>query len=967
MKSRWLSLLFIFIVPNIFSATILKGNSELSTTTFDFSVGPHSFFGSPLSMTIGADELKTNNIFSVATYSSAAEQFIPLGIQTITLNNQSKQANPLTGQKIKFISTLSRISIPSLVIDHSPTLATDRFMVISDIQLADSTKPTETSVNLTQSDIPNDASGSVCGTIVGFTSGRSQSQGHNPDVLFGAVTPNASSTFGAGNSGIAVANYITTVGKNNSRTYSINILDSQNGTGTNLAALFNTSITALKVGTDITGFETDVFPVIDMHWSSYLQRLYIAARVTAASGASNGARAIVVGRFDGTKLVFDSFIPDNIVTESDNNIIVGAKNGRSASIYKVRTMGTSTGLQYLIVNGGNNSSGESGILPVANKIYAIPLVNLHTINNKNWASDQNHGTAAAKDQVPVTIYNDANNRFISRQFETAVTTADQMTLQTDRAAIVGAGDLPLINSNDTVIKELFVSNDAVYVCIAAPYQSGTTAQEPGIFHSRAIFDQYGRITAWTPWQRVGGSDDLVYGGSIEANQDIFWSMTGADSSHINTIKKTLWGTGTSDGLLGGTTSNSSVGLINIISQQFPSEYGGIQIINNFSNHTNASGIPYSGLTGYTAMLVAGYQKFAFVLTGDNSQATGTIKPYSGDFASNLAISNNNTFPAGSGKIFVVTGNIINGIGPLTTQTIFSNSTQSWIAIGGVNGVAILSDASGNGYSATLPIGSKFKPVGNYAYVQKIVGDGQYLYILTNKTLERITIDPATFVSGNLNRTVITTTKDLGLGKYGSFSDVIIADKLALLATSNGLFRIANNFSVKVGVPGWTPVTLGENIGPIYKLTFASSNTDYNTGLKNGGQIFVLGAYQGFDEAQLYRLYIHENSTIDNTCVQTIGDLFVKDKPSYFASFGRFQSGYIDDGTMRLSVQPARNPRTCALNALPNMRIGNNSLQTETSTSFLYGTNSRGSIEQLSRVSASGAWLIPGNFGLQVNE
>jgi len=970
MKAHWLASLFVLTAPNIFAATILKGNSELSTTTFNFSVGPHGFYGSPLSMLVGADEAQTNNIFSVATYSSLAEQFIPLGVQTITLNNQPNQANPLMGQKIKFVSTHTATngsSLHSVIIDKSPILATDRFIVISDFQLANATKPTETSVNLTQSAVPNDANGDTCGTIVGFTSGRAQGFGHNPSLLFGAVTAHDSSAFGTGNSGIALANYITTVGKNNNKTYSLAILDAQNGTGSNQAAAFNTSIDAVKIGSDITGFETDVFPVIDMQWSFYLQRLYIAVRVTSAAGNANGARAIIIGRFDNKKLVFDAFVPDDVILQSENDAIVGAQNGRSVSIYKLRILNTSTGLQYLIVNGGNNEIGESGILPVANKVFAIPLVNLHATGDENWLKNATHGTAAVKDQIPVTTYNDISYRFLQRRFTTAATTADQMTKQTDRAAVVGAGNLPLINSNDIVIKELFTGNDAVYAAIAAPYETDATAQEPGIFQSRAIFDQYGRITAWTPWQRVGGSDDLIYGASVETTQDIFWSMTGADSSHVNTIKKTVWGSDAGDGLLGGTTSNSSIGLVATLAQQFPPQYGGIQALNDFSNLTNAAGIPYSGLTGYTAMLTVGGQKLAFILTGDNSEADGTIKPYTGDFAAGLATSTTSSFPDGSGRVFVISGSTISDIGPLTTQTIFSNSTQSWIAIGGVNGVAILSDANGNGYSTTLPIGSTFKKVGDYSFVQKIIGDGQYLYILTNNTLERIVIDQSTFVSGKLNRTIIATTKVLGLNKYGSFSDVIIADKLAVLATSKGLFRIANNCSVKIGVPGWTPVPLGESVGPVFQLSAASSNTDYNTGLKNGGQLFALGAYQGFDEAQLYRLYLHEGDTLDDSCVQTIGDLFVKDKPSYFASFGQFQSTYTDDGSMRLSTLPGNNPRTIALNALPTMHIGDNSLKTENSTKIFQGTTARGSVERPARVSASGAWLVPGNFGLFVNE
>ena len=139
-------------------------------------------------------------------------------------------------------------------------------------------------------------------------------------------------------------------------------------------------------------------------------------------------------------------------------------------------------------------------------------------------------------------------------------------------------------------------------------------------------------------------------------------------------------------------------------------------------------------------------------------------------------------------------------------------------------------------------------------------------------------------------------------------------------------------------------------------------------MASAGQIFALGAYQGYDCAQLYRFYTHEGTTLDDTCVQTIGDEFVKDKPSYFVSFGQFQNSYHDDGSLRLSTRPINDPRRFNMDALPmGLRLGSNNIQYPHSLEIWSGTGQESAIWQPLRSSASGAWIIPGNYGVYLNE
>jgi len=968
---------FLIVVSFSFGSTVVTGNSGSSTTTFDFSVGPIHFAlgagGTIGSTLVGAGEEKAGNTFSLAIYSPAAAQFIPIGVSTVTLNNQKDQSNPLTGKKIKFLSThYDRMNalLYFTVIDKEnisvPAAQQERFYSFPAVELSNVNIPTDTKVTLVQSDVPKDAGSVNAGYINNVVSLRLP-DASSKNLVLGAVNENGKA-FGVDNSGIAAAQLIK-----NKDGYALSMYNLSMGILGNQSIAFNNSLLALKIGSNVT-INTDVDPAIDMHWNSRLERLYIAVSVTSAVGVNNGARAIVVGRFEDGKLIFEKFVPDAAVTGSSNDIIIGANNGRSSSIYKVRTMLTSTGVHYLIVNGGNNAVAESGIRKVANQVYAIPLVDLRLPTDVSWKTSALQGTASKVTVAPVADYNEKTRRLRLRSFRTAASTSDDLFKTSDQAAQVGAGNVPFIlpdaPTTARTVKDMFVKGDAVYVSVAADYgSSGGQPQQPGLFHSRAIFDENGAVAAWTPWELVAGTDERNYGASIDTSVGNFWFLTGSGDSNVNTVKRTLWGIGAKDGLLGGTTSDASVGLVSLMNQQLPEVTGGVQAMSIFDANNNVVGIPNSGLTGTTVLLASGYKKFLFIKTGDNSKGAGTIQPYTGDFATGLASNNNGTFPVGSDRVFAVSMGALDNIGSIVTNTIFSNSARYWIAVGGVGGLAILSDSSGQGsLPGSMPTGFTFKKVGNYRFVKKVVSDGYYLYVLTNRSLDRIVINPSSFVSGSLQRTTLATSVGLGLGNYGSFSDLLVGDKMALLATSKGLFRIANGSSVKVGTPLWLHVPTAESTGPMFTLSFASSSTDLNTGLANRGQVFGLSSYQGYDQSRIYRFYLNEGSTISDSSFQNINDLFVENKPTYLASFGQMRGHYTDDGSMRLVTRPGTCTRAMEFLALSSLtHVGYPASVAGANKAIDVSIGSKGSIGRTMRSNASGAWLLDGSFGLRVNE
>ena len=958
----------LFSVCPLSASTVLTGNSGSETTTFDFSVGPVIFpAGANLSVATavtGADEEKSDNIYSLAAYSPAASQFIPVGVSSVTLNNVEDQSNPLKAQKIKFLSSyrnMNDVIIYCTCIDKetitTPVPQSERFYKFS-LELPDTTKPTETKVDVVQSDVPNDAEEETADYIVGMTSLRVRGA---QELIVGAATPHDSSAFGAGASGITAAHIVK-----EKAGYVLKMLDLASGEHGNKALSFTGGLSELKVGNDATILNV-VRPYVDMHWDTNLQRLYIAVSVTAAGTATDGARSIVVGRFDNGKLIFQKLVPDDAVTGGSNTNIIAAKEGGSLFASKVRTMRTTTGLDYLIVNGGNGTIGT-----VANRVYALPLTNLQVPGEANptWKTDDGHGVAANVNSSPTTNYNEVSYRYRTRSFRTKAESESDLFTSSSEAALVGAGTIPFILDGSMTIKDMFVRDDAVYVSVAGAYDyDNPQIQQPGIYHSKAIFDHEGKVAAWTPWQRVGGSDDRSYGSMLDASRGDFWYLTGEDDNNVNTVKKTSWGRNDEDGLLGGTTTDSSVGLVNLISQQFQGVYGGASAMQQFDAHNNNRGIPNSGLTGVTTMLVSGFEKTMFIKTGVNSGATGTIKPYTGDFATDLASNTRGAFPSGSGKTFVMSGGALEGMGPLVANTIFSNGTYSWIAVGGVNGVAILSGSSGEGFDASsMPTGFTFKRIGDYKFVRKIVSDGYYLYVLTNKVLDRIVINPASFASGGITKTTIARASELCGWSRANFSDIIVGDKLAILATSKGLYRIANNSSIRGEIVYWSYVPLNESVGAINSLSFSSSSTDLNSGIANGSQIYALSAYQGYDSARIYRFYSHEGSSISDSSFQNIGDVFIEGTPSYFWDYGQMRTTYTDDGSVRFSTRPSSCGRDMGLFTLsPFVQVGSTAFSSNPERSISGDFGTTGSFGKVIRLSSSGAWLVNGNFGLRVNE
>jgi len=244
---------------------------------------------------------------------------------------------------------------------------------------------------------------------------------------------------------------------------------------------------------------------------------------------SSGAKSVVVASVDSSGIItFADIAPDAafISGAGIQNYMVGVFDATpdSLAINKVRVMHASTGPSYLIINGGNGT-----ITNVGNQIYALPLVDLGDPTNAA------QGTLAAK-----------NSALVDYKFVTPAATNTDLPLNTDPAAMVGAGPLSIPPSQS--IGGIDVVGDTVYVSLNG---STTAASDSGILYSEALFDETGKIIRWTPWTKkafppyaVGSQTNItgVAQFAVDASLAKIWAVNSA----TNTVLQTAWQNNSTD-------------------------------------------------------------------------------------------------------------------------------------------------------------------------------------------------------------------------------------------------------------------------------------------------------------------------------------------------------------------------------------------------------------------------------------
>lgn len=851
--------------------------------------------------------------------------FVPFSPQLIVVNNDvdddkkpQQTENPVYGQKIE-----------QLTLDGSSNL------VASFNRNTGGGDNKEPQVCLTRSDLSalfthrkddnivdiNDASGSdVASGVVGLCAGNGK--------VFAAVTPKDKTDFGEPNSGFAVLVSKRSDVKDSAEER-LSIVNANNGMiDGNIALELDLGAGGGMVAIDS---EAKISGLGDMYWDSTLQRLFVVlTSVTQEDVTDNGGVVcLLVGRLDSDKLILESsieldgsFFKKNAIGNNVVGFYADDNNQYYASGYKVRVMHTSTGFSYLIINGGKEITNDGGAKV---SVYALPIV------KKN------------NDKEKIGKISQKNN------FDEVIDAADQLLDVVDAAdqklAFVGNANLPLTPGapDNESVEHMFVEGDSVFVCLAG--DRGTNEKEAGIFKSTALFDENGKIFAWTAWQRVMGSTDVVYGGGLDrglsANSGNYWYLTKDSDNKKTTVKVTQWGVGQS--------AKNMMGqhLVPFLSEQFTHEIAGVHQIFNFDEQTSGF-----NADAFSMMIATGYKKVILLETGSSSGGAFNPTP---DFSD-------------PDKYKTCENDVLNEIGPICcaeTSRIANDGDKGWVFVGGYGGLAVLSDAAGDGWDTVNGLANltadltafTFKKVHDFSHVRKLICDGvnKKLYIVGDQTISRISTDNKNFV--------IETTINISdiVGNNDDFiSDFMICGDLGLVATISGLFKAVD---INTNPTTWEEVKIDSgvvgvgqvSIGPVQSFNFVSN---LRGGVVDEGNLYVLLADIGLDLATVYRFQITGND---------IKRIKEDDDRRYFYQIGEFRSNFIQDGVFGFHLLPKH---FGMMGFLKKINIGSN-ISTFRTSERRVGLNVDDDLAYnvglMVKNSATGAWVVPGDWGIRVQE
>lgn len=929
---------------SLMSAVLIEGDKNAPEgQTFSFTV-KENILSKNGTFYEGANEIVVDNEFSLSRLIPGTKAFAPLTPATVNILGTPDIDNPLFGAKIIALGLLEKEvgyfieDLPVVVSESRPATV----YLFDDIS-------TSGAVTLAPSADVHDAQGNVSNGIIDLTT-------NVKSHVFAAVKPN-SGEFGQVNSGIALlvrgTVEVPTEDEKKVKLRAFGEVNAHTGSMDDPVALrLDPTCQAIKINSDVSNI---VQNHAAMYWDSSLERLFVGLQTTAGSSPDDGTRAVAVVKFiDNGAIELETIAPDTIFLSGDTTNIIGARGAdQHVSIHTLHTMWTSTALNYLIVVGnvGDPASTQQSVL-------ALPLVN----------TGNSRGMIANKNAQPQNLFkNLIVPRLSARVISEPATNADEMTHATDIAAQVGGGDLlagPIVN--------IIVRDDTVFA-----YVSENT---PGIYSSQAIFDASGKITAWTQWQRAAGTIDTIFGAALVALEGKFILASGNTADTVNTIRRTVWSNGSSESLQPLTT---------ILDEAFNSNDGGIQGMQPFPTLT-------MGLNNITVLAAGGIGKIALAQTGTINN-NGIVIPTTGsDYNNSISFTEGIITSNVDAKTVIISGGALTNVGPITALEIGGNvqagsHPNSWLFVGGSNGLAVLAREDGTGWNTLTELGNNFSGlvsgmrlinIGDYTFVKKLVYEGDlvnynFLYVITHSKVDRINLDTSNFVTNNLDITTIATIGNNGVSKHGGFLDSIFSQALGIVATTDQLLRIGNDKDVRTIInqedAEWTPIAIGENAGaPTALYTVTTTNRPQDITRNTGGHFYVLTADVGLNQSRINRFAVNPlgtDQTVNATTVQTFDDLFVKNIPSFLLSFGEFRSNFTTDGALYFATRNqnvALSPIAMITPSHPVPRVGIGNVGDRSmpvAIDFQQGTE----INYFGRNPASGSWIAAGNFNTQVLE
>ncbi len=679
----------------------------------------------------------------------------------------------------------------------------------------------------------------------------------------------------------------------------------------------------------------------DMYWDSTLKRLFIGLKSVERDNNTldGGGISILVGRFDDagalkiepvvilSQNIFDPGLDDATKIFAFYKA-AGAAADAHCDTFKLKTMVTSTNKNYLIVN----SDSSLDATDKKNRVYALPILGTKLSDGTTVTPVENVGKVVKKNNYDAVVASNAD-----------------MTLSTDAAAIVGGGDLPI--PDDGIVSDIYIVNDTVFVALQGT--RNIAVNESGIFKSTAIFSSNGKIRIWSPWQRVMGNIDKVYGFGFDISGANYWYLTD-DGANINTAKVTQWGKGKAlSGLMGN-------GLTEILRDEFIQVNAGVHQMFNFDEYT-PSIARTAAADRMSFMAALGYKKIALIQSG---AADG-----------NNAFTPTNLFEktGGGQNTFILSGQALSDIGPICCADVsrIQEENKGWIFVGGYNGLAVLRQADGNGWDGRVNqavvdlatvAGWTFKEIGDFSNIRKIFISGGFCNVMTLDKIYRFVMAANKFddpVSAVLAEDDITPPPGYLLDMIVFHRDAGGAgDTRLLVATTHGLFYS----NIIIDAPGnktpvWTRVNLNSGTAlskPVSHLSFVDVQKG---GYTTNGNLYVLATDFSLNMATVYRF------NVQNGLITAIKENSGTD---YFYSIGELRSNFVTDGALGFSMLSKHFDKTQFLRSI-RMISDQSSIRTAESNINLDLESSAHNIGLMALNTASGGWVIPGDWGIRVSE
>lgn len=652
-------------------------------------------------------------------------------------------------------------------------------------------------------------------------------------------------------------------------------------------------------------------------------QMYTGLDVTASSrGQAVGlflSQANLAYNQTPASVAFNSIVPD-IVASAGIQTPLSTTSSHRICVADITTTVTSTGLSYLLNSRYDESEQQF--------VYAMPLVTM--------ANNSEHNGKIAD-------FNEINQQFkISgvnyrvQGFNQLLDDPEQIniagTVPVVKRILVGAGPVPLVAGQ--FIKQLVAQGDAAYITIQEPFAPGC---KPGMFKSQALFDVQGRIQSWTPWQRVGGTDDQMVFAIKNRITDATMYIGGSTSQNI---VQTTW--------------NNAGPLADFMMQAQNSlqlKQGGIQGIMSFPSSTEG----FTALPDAQVSLIAATGNGAVIIGQTGKLVHETFQILDETTESSIVLDASLGLDIGS----VVTAGFGNDA-----------SGNNWLFMAGDGGLAVLSQADGTGFE-TLPNdaaaqyliahGQTCKTLGSFRFVKKIVANDTYVYVMTQDAVYRFFALSDKFRQHNpapLAAELVFSVRDLASNAY--CTDMVVSHATVFLGTTAGLYSI----DLLYGMPGIiTAIPIPGGLSTVSRLQLISDRVltfipdDYRI-----GNLYVLSIDYSLQQAVLNRF------NVENEVVTPVEDQLLQGQDGPLLIFDTMPHDMFIDGALGFVTSYRIRSLPPVMKYLQyTLQAGKSSTQillkaNTTNLAITSVLNSLG-ISALTREFATGALIIGTNFGL----